>query len=524
MKDIDLDLAFHPITLPLMASAVILLWLGLYALSRKQRPNPRATFFSLMVFGAAFWTISYIFGLSSTALTGKIFWLRVKYIGSVFTPIMWLVFSLHFTKNKQLLRKPLITFLTAYCIVTLAIVFSSDYHGWMWQAVWIEPGLLEEAVIHGFYFWIYYAITGAAILTSTVFYIRFYFSAGRNNKLQALIMAMSSFIPMVSSFPFLFLEIDLVPQLDESILFLLISGLLFGFALFKLDALNILPIAHEQVINNMGLGLVVLDIDDHLLEANPAAIKLLQIHPKNSFGKGPAEIFHLSPEISLSQEDVIDTAIRNGSDDAVFYRYRINHIYKNKERSATVILISDISQEKRAEAVLTRMSIIDPLTEVINRRHFFILAEKELSRAQRYGSIFSIIMMDLDHFKAINDEHGHLVGDDVLHGIAQYCSQKLRKGDIFARYGGEEFVLILPETDQEQALHAANKLRKGIAEKNFSVRNDSKISITASFGISQYNNQTKNSAIQAVLNQADQALLQSKREGRNRCTIYKEVN
>ena len=424
---VDLSMTFNPIILPLVLAAIIMAWLGIFALTLRR--SPLRSLFSVLMLSAALWITCYIFGLSSTSLSGKVFWLRVKYIFSALTPILWLVFSLYFTQRSHLLTFPVKGLLVVYYLVTMGVVFSSDLHGWMWQAVWIEPGLPEEAVIHGFYIWIYFIATLLFVISSAYFYIRFYFSVKKLFKLQALVMAISSIIPMVGGLCIMVLQIDLVPLLDEAILFLLISGLLFSYALFKLGALDIIPIAHDLVLQQMGLGVVVLDMQDRILEANPAALELLEIRDKSFIGRSASEVFSVIPTIDLSHEHIMDYAVQSSQDERQFYQCRINHIHQGKTLIGYLVLVSDVSEQKLAEAELTRMSIIDQLTEVINRRHFFTLAERELSRARRYGTTFSVLMMDLDHFKKINDTHGHLVGDEMLYQIAQYCQRSLRKGD-----------------------------------------------------------------------------------------------
>ena len=107
--------------------------------------------FALLMTFTTLWTLCYVLGLSSPSLEGKIFWLRVKYIPSTVTPIIWFYFSLHFAQSKQWFNnQKLRIFAVIYSITTLVIVFTSDFHGFMWKDVWIKPGFPEEEVIHGF--------------------------------------------------------------------------------------------------------------------------------------------------------------------------------------------------------------------------------------------------------------------------------------------------------------------------------------------------------------------------------------
>ncbi len=128
-------------------------------------------------------------------------------------------------------------------------------------------------------------------------------------------------------------------------------------------------------------------------------------------------------------------------------------------------------------------------------------------------------MLDIDYFKKINDSYGHKVGDDVLVAIAETLNEQIRQSDIICRFGGEEFVILLPETDLDGAMIIAEKIRVAIERFALTITPDQIIKYTASFGVSQVNNQ-KDSSIEELLNRADIALYQAKEEGRQRvCSL-----
>lgn len=184
---------------------------------------------------------------------------------------------------------------------------------------------------------------------------------------------------------------------------------------------------------------------------------------------------------------------------------------------ANKLLRHENEERKRAEAELQRLATTDPLTEVLNRRHFFYLAEKELARAVRYQRQISIIMLDLDHFKQVNDTFGHKVGDEVLIAVAVRIGKILRKTDIYARYGGEEFVALLTETGIIQAQQAAERLRKKIAE--IIKINELEISVRVSIGVACRNSED-DILIDTLLDRADQAMYAAKRGGRDRVIAW----
>lgn len=156
----------------------------------------------------------------------------------------------------------------------------------------------------------------------------------------------------------------------------------------------------------------------------------------------------------------------------------------------------------------------DALTGCISRRHFLDLARLEIARAHRHHEELSLLMLDLDHFKAINDLHGHPVGDLVLQELVRVCQTALRCEDTIGRLGGEEFAILLPETGRDKAMEVAARLCGGIAEAELPLNGKPALRFTASIGIATLIHEDL--AISALLGRADQALYEAKRAGRNR--------
>lgn len=175
---------------------------------------------------------------------------------------------------------------------------------------------------------------------------------------------------------------------------------------------------------------------------------------------------------------------------------------------------TDITQRKLLEEELRRQAHIDYLTGVHNRRHFMERAEQELRRASRYGKALSLLMLDIDHFKEINDRYGHKIGDTVLKTLADLCHTTLREVDILGRLGGEEFAVLLPETDQPSAIDAAERLRDTLSKARIPLAEGLPVTFSVSIGVSSMSSPDNN--IDVLLNAADKALYQAKAEGRNR--------
>lgn len=174
----------------------------------------------------------------------------------------------------------------------------------------------------------------------------------------------------------------------------------------------------------------------------------------------------------------------------------------------------DLTERKKLEHKLERQARIDMLTGLNNRRHFFELAEQQLARARRHGRPLSLLMMDLDNFKAVNDTYGHHVGDTALQKLSEVSVYTLRAIDILGRLGGEEFAALLPETTGEQALELAERLRLAVENAVMKLENGALFHFTVSIGVSSF--ESMDARIDIMLKRADAALYKAKNAGRNR--------
>jgi diguanylate cyclase (GGDEF)-like protein len=177
-------------------------------------------------------------------------------------------------------------------------------------------------------------------------------------------------------------------------------------------------------------------------------------------------------------------------------------------------IFDDISENMRLQRELQTQANWDFLTEVANRRRFFMLGQHELTRAARYASETSLLMLDIDHFKVINDTHGHTTGDVVLKTVAKVCRDSLREADILGRIGGEEFAVLLPQTAQAIAHEVAERIRLAVQESSTPTGSSTDaIRVTVSIGVASC---TTEATLDEMLRCADGALYQAKHSGRNK--------
>lgn len=191
--------------------------------------------------------------------------------------------------------------------------------------------------------------------------------------------------------------------------------------------------------------------------------------------------------------------------------------YSNDGQPVSLVgTMQDVTEHKHLEEQLHHEATTDKLTGAANRRRFLDLANNEIARAQRLGRPLSLAIIDIDHFKEINDEYGHLAGDQALRELANVSRKYVREIDVFARIGGDEFVLLLPEATPENAFETVERIREALASYSF-VFGDNHIPITISAGIAGLTN--SHDTLDSLINRADKAMYASKHGGRNRSTI-----
>lgn len=251
---------------------------------------------------------------------------------------------------------------------------------------------------------------------------------------------------------------------------------------------------------------------------------------KDWIGKTPLELFPKEMGEAMIADD--NNALAKGHQkiiEAVPDRYGTNHIYQTHkfsiERSNKPPLLGgialDITERKRTEEKLEYLATHDSLTELYNRKVLEQQLSDELLRAARYNHALSAFMLDVDHFKPINDTYGHKAGDTVLRGIAKILENSIRKIDYAARYGGEEFVIILPETPLAEAEELAERLCVQIAEHSIPIEDGKELNITASIGVSAFPEHGKSWG--DLLKAADLAMYAAKAAGRNCVRVAKST-
>jgi diguanylate cyclase (GGDEF)-like protein/PAS domain S-box-containing protein len=307
---------------------------------------------------------------------------------------------------------------------------------------------------------------------------------------------------------------------------------------------------YRRDFNNVSDVIYSYDLDLKIINISPSVEKILGYTPSEIIGKKFPELNILAPEyLDVGFSDTLKVfsgeTIRSAYEFIAKDGTRIYgeifgspSLSKDGQIIGVVSIARDITERKRAEEELKRahedlqahvteieklqaelreQALRDPLTGLYNRRYLAEMLEHELARVKREKKPMSVIVTDIDHFKKINDNYGHQVGDEFLRKIANLISSHTRSSDIACRYGGEEFLLVMPGTSVKSAVKRAEELRLECAQIQIPYENK-KLSVTLSFGVASY--PAHGQGAEEIVIKADKALYKSKRSGRNRVTLW----
>jgi len=264
--------------------------------------------------------------------------------------------------------------------------------------------------------------------------------------------------------------------------------------------------------------MILLNTDNILIDYNPAAAEIFWELVVDVKGESINDIL-------INHTDFLQ-AYKTGKtkdlelDTGKYYEMKIIKAENDSLNTfGYLISLTDITARNIAREKLIQLATTDELTGLNNRRHFINLATQEFARAKRYGETFSILMIDIDYFKSINDTIGHSGGDATLREFGVIMNSFFRSTDFAGRLGGEEFAVILPKLNIDSAHRVAEKFRKEIAKTTLIYENN-KLSFTVSLGVAVYSDGLEN--FEQLVKLADQSLYEAKRRGRN-CTVVSDL-
>jgi diguanylate cyclase (GGDEF)-like protein/PAS domain S-box-containing protein len=514
----------------------------------RKRDTPGIHSMIYVLAGLGIWSFSYAMIMLCPTIEAKQIWLKLENVGIVSVPVFWFVFALKHTRlDKGFSRKPVVLLFWMIPLLTLVMLLSNQWLHLYYRSIRPATGTGGPLIISRGPWYIVQLIQNyALVLVGMGVLLRSFIQSHRIYRKQFLLLIGSVLIPFILNIvyqvfpdimPFFNDPIDLTP-LSFNVTATLLAVNIFGLHLF--DSVPI--IRSRTVIENIPEMVFVFDSFDRIIDANSMALRWLGKSMEEIAGQDPVIVFrewpqflnsfffteHTREEIQIPGDpphtlELVITPIYNRSQILegrviVAHDFTQRKILENKLKEANQSLQVQLAENESLRAKLQEQAIRDPLTDAFNRRFFAESLDKEVARAIRDEVPFSVVIMDVDHFKQFNDTFGHKCGDVVLQSFAEFLKQNTRRGDIVCRYGGEEFVILMPDASIDSAYERAEMWRSKFEAQVVEYEGQS-LSVTFSAGVASFPDHGLTG--EGVLQSADRALYWSKAHGRNRVTIYK---
>lgn len=492
---------------PLIYALILLVGAGLsIALAIVTVPYRRApggaAFLALLI-SVAVYALGYAMEITRRDLSAILTMSRIQYLAIPFIPTFLVLFSLEYAGYGRRKYPALTGVLLALSLTTLAIRQTTHIHGLYYGATALDPAWPFPVLSFepGIWYWVQTIYSLAAMTFSVVLITYRLVRSPRVFRRQIAWILAGLIVPW---FPFvLYQSRAIAPGIDLTPISFTIALSFFAVAIFRYSFMTLAPLARDRVIEMMDDGVLVTDGQGRVMDMNPAAARIFDLDIPSVIGLRADEVLR-----GLPPEQEKDGKADFNLDGRHFRVGRTPITTSNAGSGGSIVIIHDVTEREAMINRLEEMAKIDGLTGILNRMSWEAVTREELRRLVRYDHVGSLLMIDIDRFKAINDTLGHAAGDETLKGIATILKMGIREIDLLGRYGGEEFVLFLPETPPDAAAKVADRLREAIKV----------LKVTASIGISA-GPRGKEWDLDAILQAADTALYRAKAEGRDRVVI-----
>jgi diguanylate cyclase (GGDEF)-like protein/PAS domain S-box-containing protein len=492
----------------------------LAVLAWHRRHVPGAVFLAMMMAGAAVWCGTAIGELYAATLPNKLLWARLSYVGVCFVPWSWLLFCLGYTGRVSRRIWHSAAALAALPAFTLVLVFLSPKI----PLVWISAGLAVTArphpliVEHGPWFWVHATYSYACLFVGSAILLNTVFRQVRPLTAQGVTFVLAVALPWAANLLTLMKVIHL-DGLDLTPPAIAASGVLITVGITRLKALEvfpaIVPTARDAVLERMRDGVLIVDAHGRVLNANRAEEQLLAAGSDSLAGRTLGELLpDLRPAVgwsvleALVEKGSCETVISGGTDRERFLEIVASSLGSAARVSAYCLVMRDTTERKTLEERLRYRALHDELTELPNRTLLKEHLDRLLALQHRRKETLTLLLIDLDRFKEINDTFGHEAGDTLLRVIAERLQLALRESDLVARLGGDEFAVVLPGCDATGAMEMAATLR-GALSAGIDLRNQT-VCVAASIGVAVSPHHGRDSG--TLMRHADVALYLAKED------------
>ncbi|RIK31261.1 MAG: hypothetical protein DCC56_03485 [Anaerolineae bacterium] len=532
----------HPFAIYLFISAAITLVASGIAW---RRSAPGSFTLSYLLLSMTIWSGAFATRLLNISFEQKLFWFHVMYVGIITMPNIFLAFILKITSHERWFSRPYLFLFFIQPALSLLLLWTNQFHRLYYESITATEvsGMVMFDFVRGPWYFVNLTYSYAVVLLALG--VMFY-SALRLGPLfrsQYRLILIGSVIPWVGSI-YSEINFDQFRGLDITPVTFGITGILFAFAVARSRFMDLVPVARSLLIENMSDGLLMLDTINRVVDFNPAMHRFLGGNPSTLLGRHISELLGdwLADSDSFLSESESQVEMLIPDEPPRYLDLRVTPLFNAyRNLSGRLIVFRDITDRKDVEkklrianrqlqsqlieigtlqSKLREQAIRDPLTNLFNRRYLEETLDRELARAAREKYSVSIVLIDIDHFKQVNDTYGHEAGDVMLKAIAQVLTSFGRRGDFACRYGGEEFVVAMPNLPIEVAYGRAETLR---ASLNSLQAPYNRYILTATFSMGIASSPANGETRESLLRSADKALYKVKQSGRDNIRSYDDL-
>lgn len=500
-------------------SGVLNLYLCLYVFLKRYNYTKIAQLFISYTALIAVYCFASAFGLIATTLSAIKVWTAIQYVGMAFSTPLGLLFIMQYL-GFHLTRKKIMALL-AIPFISLIMVATNDIHHFHYRVFEIDP-ILGEPYVHqeiGIWYIIHGIFTFGCMFVSFLLVLIHWKETTKAYRQQLIALMCGQLIPMITAFIYL---LGLTPQgVDPVPMVLWASSFLYLWSINSSRLFRVMPVAKDAIFHSINDGVIVLDESARLIEFNQACSKVFPQLTRSMISRdiGETWIEVTGQPMPFTLEAVVNTQDIEMVLSDHTYQVRVTELQHVNHGKGLLLIFTDITELKELQRQLEQLAFYDELTQIYNRRAFFQQCNQAYSEARESSSAFTVILMDIDHFKNVNDTYGHAIGDQLLVHVVKVCQSVLKKGELFARYGGEEFVLALKDSTLLEGQALANLLCNSVESQPL-MTTEGAIRATISCGVAEGTKGQE--TLYQLLNNADKALYAAKQAGRNRVHVFLE--
>jgi len=508
-------------TLPSVFGTIAGFMIGRYATQHMRRPASH--FLSATGLLIAWWCLTQWTSMLWIDQDYRTFLAKLQYVGIVSVPVLWFCTALSYSGFNKLLDR-IVTFIWIIPVITLLLVFSNEYHQQIWQSFSVVPGSIELDIQYGPWFAVHALYSYTLVIVSTAV-LAFRIGLDKNHRFKLFAAVAGPTLVTLVNISFI-MDLRLLPIDPTPTAFA--AGCLLLLIALRQNMFSVLPVARRYTLEKLVDGVMVIDDQGRIADCNPAATIIFG--PDNTrLGQLFADALPQGVDLENKSSSVVQLA------DGRWLDIRVSGVETlDGPARGQIALVRDITREKimqetilKTQQELREMNVrlqeqahTDELTKLANRRHLYERLQEEWSRSSRHGSSLSLVLLDFDKFKDVNDTWGHQTGDRVLSQAAEKLRSIIRPEDLAARHGGEELAIVLPCTDEQKAAEVALRIQQTLSSVQYQNDHGEYFSVTVSAGLATRMQTDK--TVDDLVARADNALYHSKHSGRNAISVAGE--